>query len=939
MTIRQIKLFDAMLKKINFPGMLLNLTDGLPAAINTTAKQTVSPAAGIFSTARAPDGLTLAAALKKSDVFEGILSGTDGEKEIQVKCSAIKISAGFALVFFMSYNSGSPGELTRIAGTEDIFPRAFIKDKQLNFKCYTQNLRNDFSDLGGSGYENYDVRFAGDYIVNELNIINTGRPAFSRCEFINTGAASNCVMVHRIPLLSSKNEVEGLLCVYPPALTRRDDKKRRKEQDAVEQNAREAGLLKDILYVLQENGDFEYALKYVVFALGERLKGARCAIYTYDEKTETFFYCAGYDSRTGAAPLPRSLSFPGTAGALVSGLTRSGSYISREGDIISAHMRNDETAAIIPLLPMQFFYGVLFFTASPPPNSQTLDFLKQIGAQLTNFITRSRMMEELKSEKKALENIVGKTSVMMMVAEFESYKILYANEPLCKAVPGVAGKRCHDVLYGRETPCPDCKAAACAERRFESFVTRLGKWFDIFITTVEWEDNRPAILIQLMDITESKLSRQRAEFLAYKDEVTSLPNRYSAENNINALFENSRPQSGHLLLIDMDNFKNINDAYGHDFGDKLLFNIASGLTACCGDNQITYRLGGDEFLIVLPGSDAADLDKILNKLTALSKKAYEIEGTVFYCTMSIGVVRFPEDGKNFVDLLRKADISLYKAKSAGKDSISFFMGREVDLMLQDQMELERLLRHTIEEDYHKFALHYQPLIDLNTGEIIGAEALIRLFDKKGGTIYPHKFIPLCEYNGLIQPLGRWILETGFCFCDSVNKSGFPDFKLHINMSVKQILQFDINDIVENILKKSGVSPGNIILEITETAAYTDFDYIHSALSGLKKSGIKLAIDDFGTGFSSMKALRNLPFDVIKIDITYISDIFNPDGNSATFINLITELGHKSKRAVCAEGVETAEQADYLKKHGIDYAQGYLFSKPVPPTILMDLLKK
>ncbi len=934
MTIKQTKHFDALLKKISFPGALISLGDGAAAVLNTAARQTVNNDPALFARALNKSGQTLAKVFKSADVCTDLFDGGGG---VIIKCNGIKINASFALVFFMHYDAGSAGELSRAAGTEDIFPRAFIKDKQLNFKYFTQNVKNDFTDLGGSGYENYDMRFAGDYIVNELNIINTGRPAFSRCEFINTPSASNCIVAHRIPLLNDKDEPQGLLCVYPPALADRGGERRRKEQDIIEQKALEAALLKDILYVLQENGDTEYALKYVVFALGERLKSLRCGIFTYEEKSETFFFTCGYDSK-GGNNFPRALPFPGTAGALIDGLNKTGCYVSRPGDLLSAHLRPGETASIIPLMPMQLFYGVLLFSAASVLPASGLDFLKQVAAQVSNYITRRKMMDGLKSEKSALERIVGNTAAMIMVADPRTHKILYANSALENAFPGSVGKICHDILSGRGAECDASFIPLETAGHSETFIERLNKWFDVSVSRIEWLESRDAILLQLVDITDNKLSRQRAEYLAYKDETTALPNRYSAEKDITALLKSGGARAGHLLLIDMDNFKNINDAYGHNVGDKLLFSIAQGLQSCCAENQVAYRLGGDEFLIFTSGG-ADGLDALLIKLTALSKKAHKIDGAVFYCTMSIGVVRCPEDGDNFTDLLRKADISLYKAKTAGKDSISFFMGREAELVLQDQLELERLLRNTIEADYHRFSLHYQPLVDLKTNAVIGAEALIRLSGDTGDTIYPQKFIPLCEYNGLIQPLGKWILATGFAFCRDINDSGFPDFKLNINMSLKQIQQFDIDRIVSELLSKSRVNPSNIILEITETAAYTDLEGISKALSSLKKTGIRLAIDDFGTGFTSMKALRDLPFDIVKIDISYISDILNPDENSATFVNLITELGHKSGRLVCAEGVENGAQAEYLKARGVDYAQGYLFSKPVPPAIFTSLLKK
>jgi len=318
-------------------------------------------------------------------------------------------------------------------------------------------------------------------------------------------------------------------------------------------------------------------------------------------------------------------------------------------------------------------------------------------------------------------------------------------------------------------------------------------------------------------------------------------------------------------------------------------------------------------------------------------REFEIDGEKLYCSMSFGAARFPEHGRSFSELMKKAGMALSAAKAEGKNSFLLFSEPAAEAKLHSRLELEGLLRNTIKQDFQRFALCYQPITDMKTGKIAGAEALVRLFDDSGNVINPQNFIPLCEHNGLILPLGLWVLQTGINFCKSVNDAGYPDFKLHINLSLKQILGNDLCESIGSFLEKSEIKTENIVFEVTETAAYSDFDKVGQVLMRLKNTGVRLAIDDFGTGFTSMKALKNLPFDLIKIDVSYITDIFNPDGDSAAFIRMITELGHIAGRKVCAEGVETQQQADYLKENNVDEAQGYLFGRPAHGDALIKML--
>lgn len=464
--------------------------------------------------------------------------------------------------------------------------------------------------------------------------------------------------------------------------------------------------------------------------------------------------------------------------------------------------------------------------------------------------------------------------------------------------------------------------------------TRITGWRENYI----YKLSSGEIVDVFEDITDQKLAeedrRQLVHQLAYQanhDALTGLPNRSCLNNYLQQALDRAEQNTPHtglaLLFIDVDQFKLINDTLGHDFGDLLLQSVASRLKSCLRKGDIISRFGGDEFVIVLPDLNSTkDISLIAQKLLAAFNKPFVIQAKEIFITASIGITVYPLDGDTIESLIKNADTAMYSAKAAGRNNFQFFT-QTLNVMTQERLSLGNKLTKALERQ--EFLLHYQPQIDLLSGRLIGLEALIRWQDAEQGLILPAQFIPLAEETGLIVPIGEWVLRTA---CQQMRswQSIFPDYlSLAVNLSMEQIRQPNFTRRVAQILRETGLDPNILELEITESTAMQNAEATINILHELKKMGIRISIDDFGTGFSSLNYLRRLPIDSIKIDKTFISDLEGPNG-SADIVRTIITLSQTLHLKVIAEGVETERQADFLRSHNCNLAQGYLFSPPLPP---------
>ena len=430
------------------------------------------------------------------------------------------------------------------------------------------------------------------------------------------------------------------------------------------------------------------------------------------------------------------------------------------------------------------------------------------------------------------------------------------------------------------------------------------------------------------DITELKHSQRQIAHQTHHDALTGLPNRLLFQDHLDMAIAQAQRHNSKVgvIFLDLDRFKQINDSLGYTVGDILLQEVAKRLKNCCRRVDTVARLGGDEFMIVLPdlhdnGQEAIEVaERILDALAhPFSLKEQEIISSA-----SLGLTMYPTDGKKGITLEKNADIAMNKAKEQGRNTYVLYTQTMQDSIIE-RLELERNLRHALKND--EFVLHYQPQVDIRSGEIIGMEALVRWQKSEGQLIPPDVFIPLAEENGMIAPLGEWVLHTACRQANIWRQAGFDTLTVAVNLSAKQFQDERLIQIVRDVLEETGLPPEALRLEITEHTVMKDIEKAITMMIVLRNIGVRLSIDDFGTGYSSLHYLRSFPLDEIKIDKSFVKDIPTRRDDVA-IAKAIFSLAHSLDMKVLAEGVETLTQFEFMRDHKCDGMQGYLFSKPV-----------
>ena len=451
---------------------------------------------------------------------------------------------------------------------------------------------------------------------------------------------------------------------------------------------------------------------------------------------------------------------------------------------------------------------------------------------------------------------------------------------------------------------------------------------ELRLGAIELEGER-CLLGFARNLSERKAAEQRIDYLAWHDALTGLPNPILARDRLQqALAHAAREHSQvALLLLDLDRFKLINQSLGRDYGDRLLQAIARRLQETLRDADTVSRHGGDEFLILVIGLDNAEIvGRVAQKLLDTLAPSFGLDGQELAITTSIGVSLFPDDGSDYETLLRKAETALRHAKDGGRNLYRFF-NEQMNVNALGRLVLENRLRQALERD--ELRLHYQPLVELATGRMVGAEALLRWQSAELGMISPAHFIPVAEESGLIVPIGVWVLREACRQAQAWQNEGLPTLTMAVNISVVQFKRADMVGTVALALAESGLNPGFLELELTESVLIQDVDAALHTVRRLKDMGVRLAIDDFGTGYSSMSYLRRLAVDQLKIDQSFVREL-SDDPEDAAIVRAIIQLGRTLRLTTLAEGVETAEQAAFLRQEGCELAQGYYFGRPAPP---------
>lgn len=455
-----------------------------------------------------------------------------------------------------------------------------------------------------------------------------------------------------------------------------------------------------------------------------------------------------------------------------------------------------------------------------------------------------------------------------------------------------------------------------------------GSTFPIDLAVSETEVSGNKMFIgTIRDISERIETQQRLHYLAHHDVLTTLPNRLSFQEHIEQSLKNAKQRGRKVavLFLDVDRFKLINDTLGHHVGDFLLQEVAIRLQRCVRRGDVVSRLSGDEFTILLDDvNELEDIAPIAHKLIGSFSEPVVYSGQELFTTVSIGISIYPDDGNDLPTMMQHADIAMYSAKGEGGSCYRFY-STDMNPRADERLQFEASLRRALERK--EFVLHYQPQMDTETGSVAGVEALLRWQHPVHGLIPPLDFIYILEETGLIVSVGEWVIRNACQQHIQWCEAGFKPVMMAVNISARQFNDAELVEKITTILDETGMAPRYLELEITETTLIQQTDKTMSTIAGLHSLGVQLAIDDFGTGYSSLGYLRKLPIHTLKIDRSFVLDI-TTDPDDAAIVQLILDMANSLKLNVIAEGVETAEQLDFLQKRHCRYVQGYYFSRPV-----------
>lgn len=470
--------------------------------------------------------------------------------------------------------------------------------------------------------------------------------------------------------------------------------------------------------------------------------------------------------------------------------------------------------------------------------------------------------------------------------------------------------------------------------------------FDDCVVERVWDEDTVRFLKNISNLISTVVARQYAAqqlaesqqavaAMAFTDHLTGLANRYSCDVELQSAIDKARRAggSGWLLFIDMDDFKIVNDCYGHDYGDAILKSLAGWLREAFPPPAGVFRFGGDEFVLMTDTGDDTPLEQLVERLHTRAQKPWQSLDKAFYCTLSVGVVPYSGASPDSKTVIKHADIAMYEAKRQGKNSYKLY-DESLGGSSVRRSETEALLRRAMENNFEGFDIHYQPIVDAATGRITGAEALLRMKDGER-VVMPQEFLPLAEYLGFILPIGEHVLKTAAAECRRINQSGLPGFKMTVNISARQLKQKDILARLEDILDASGVDYRSMVLSVKESAALEDIERMKAVCGRMRQLGLSVTLDDFGGGSASFLQLNQLPVDTITTATMLMEKL--DDRYTRDFIELIIKLCHSMDKQVCINGIETEAQYHYAAGCGADLLQGFHLYTAAGAHILRGLL--
>lgn len=605
------------------------------------------------------------------------------------------------------------------------------------------------------------------------------------------------------------------------------------------------------------------------------------------------------------------------------------SYKTKIGDDMRTLMDENGISALVAL-PIFInrrpaMYAV--FVETHPQKCWEMDevkFFADAVRVLQNILTRRIQKNSLASSFKSLEAILDNVGSAIYVKDMDTDEVLFANRMFKNTFDAEMKNGMVEKLF--EAGLKYVHGTSYSEIEYPE----KKRWYDLHTTVITWVDGRKVTLCSIFDVTDKKLYQRKIEQQANNDFLTGLYNRMCCERDLLSYIDEAKitGKKGAVVYLDLDDFKHINDGLGHQYGDVLLKAISHSLQRIEGVENSCYRMGGDEFVVIVPPSSYERFKDIIEEIQIVFNKPWFLKGADYYCTSSMGIVTFPDEGETVQDLIRKADIAMYDAKKTGKNRTAYY-AENSDADSNKRLDMEKSMRDATADGYKEFEVYYQPIVDVHKGNAVctGAEALIRWNSMELGFVTPGEFIPLAEYLGLINPIGNFVLREACTACKRWNESGHPYYKVNVNLSVVQLLQNDIVESIEAIINETGINPRNLTLEVTESLAINDMTRMKKILGNIKKLGVRIALDDFGTGYSSLNHVRELPIDVIKVDQSFVTELAT-DQYAQAFVRMVGELANALGVKVCVEGIETAEQYRVLENMNVRMIQGFYFDRPM-----------
>ena len=685
----------------------------------------------------------------------------------------------------------------------------------------------------------------------------------------------------------------------------------------------------EVVQLLDSDDVIEVIMTKMIAIVGKHLRLTSAHVCQQYPETKTVDILAGWHAKGVVPPFDKN-----------KGVAASDLMFSDKPVIVSSDMIHSEQQAqnwlgyqvrafiLFPLLKSAGGGMIICFNQTKEDHIWTVEEIKFISDAvkiLQSILARRIQKNSIAGSYASLVAVLEHVGCGIYVKELATDKVLFINKMLKSTFATELRDGTFENLIEQGMSAQNCNGS------MEIHDIAGEKWYDLLYTEIIWVDGNKVALYSLYDITDKKLYQEKIEQQAYTDFLTGLYNRMCCERDLAWYVDDAKKRhvKGGLLYIDLDDFKHINDGLGHQYGDVLLKEISTALARIEGIRTTCYRVGGDEFVIVIPPESFGESERIMEDIRYIFSQPWSLKNSDYYCTMSMGVVTFPDDGDRVQDLIKKADIAMYEAKKSGKNRMSryseglaSYSGRRLDM--------EKSMRNATVAGYQEFEIYYQPIIDISLPgtPCTGAEALIRWNSKNMGFVSPAEFIPLAEYLGLINPIGNHVLLEACKECKRWNDSGYPGYKVNVNLSVVQLLQNDIVDVVKQALEETGIDPHNLTLEVTESLAVNDMERMKEILFSIKELGVRIALDDFGTGYSCLNHIREFPFDVIKVDQSFVKDLAE-DAYSQSFIKLVAELAETIGVSICVEGIETEEQYRVLEGMRVRMVQGYYFDKPMP----------